>query len=139
MLWKTISPFSWWKLCKINNVCSPDIELVRGLMRSASVLETGWHKQIKNIVNRVLQIYYIYSLHYMNTFTQNIIHTLFQGCWSAFLFCGSGSSCFSQCRSRSSCFLNADPDPALKKFVKNNLMPSFFSWKKQKRLLKSKK
>ena len=139
MLWKTISPFSWWKLCKINNVCSPDIELVRGLMRSASVLETGWHKQIKNIVNRVLQIYYIYSLHYMNTFTQNIIHTLFQGCWSAFLFCGSASSCFSQCRSRSSCFLNADPDPALKKFVKNNLMQSFFSWQKQKRLLKSKK
>ena len=40
----------------------------------------------------------------------NRSHT--QGCESAFIFCGSGSSCFSPCGSGSSCFFNADPDPA---------------------------
>ena len=40
-------------------------------------------------------------------------------------FCGSGSSSFSQCGSGSSCFLNVDPDPSIKKVVKN-LMKSFF-------------
>ena len=34
-----------------------------------------------------------------------------QGFGSAFIFCESGSSCFSQCLYGSSWFLNADPDP----------------------------
>ena len=42
-----------------------------------------------------------------------------QGCGSAFNFCGS--------RSGSSCFFNADPDPALKK-------KSFQKFKKQKKI-----
>ena len=46
---------------------------------------------------------------------QVLAHKYRQGCGSAFIFCGSGSSCFSQCGSGSSCFLNADPDPPLKK------------------------
>ena len=48
-----------------------------------------------------------------------------QGCGSAFIFCGFGSSCF----------LNADTDPALK----NYLMKSLLKLKKpkQRRLLKS--
>ena len=70
-------------------------------MRSASVLETGWHKQIKNIVNRVLQIYYIYSLQYMNTFTQNII---------LYFRAVDLHSFFSD--PDPAVFLNADPDPA---------------------------
>ena len=35
----------------------------------------------------------------------------YQGCGSALIFCGSGSSRFSECGSGSSCFKNADPDP----------------------------
>ena len=35
-----------------------------------------------------------------------------KGCGSVFIFCGSGSSCSSQCGSGSSSLINADPDPA---------------------------
>ena len=35
-----------------------------------------------------------------------------KGCGSVFIFCGSGSSCSSQCGSGSSSIKNADPDPA---------------------------
>ena len=35
-----------------------------------------------------------------------------QGCESAFILCRYGSSSFFRCGSGSSCFLNADPDPA---------------------------
>ena len=50
-----------------------------------------------------------------------------QGCGSAFSFCRSGSSCFSQCGSGSN----------LKKFIKIAFRRIF--WKRQKRLLRSKK
>ena len=52
-------------------------------------------------------------------------------CGSAFIFCGYGSSSSSQCRSGSSCFFNAEPDPALKKLKK---LPygEFFGVEKEK-------
>ena len=53
-------------------------------------------------------------------------------CGSAFIFCGYGSSSSSQCRSGSSCFFNAEPDPALKKLKK---LPygEFFGVEKEKK------
>ena len=71
-----------------------------------------------------------------------------QGCGSAFIFCESGSSSFSKCGSGSSCLKmririqlpkNADPDPAQTNKIKITLLRVFFSCKRHKRLLKSKK
>ena len=42
--------------------------------------------------------------------TLQLPELFYQGCGSAFIFCGSGSSCF----------LNANPDPALKTVVEKN-------------------
>ena len=52
-----------------------------------------------------------------------------QGCGSAFSFCGSGSGCFSQCGSGSN----------LKNFIKIAFRRIFWTWKRQKRLLRIKK
>ena len=55
-------------------------------------------------------------------------------CGSAFIFCGPGSSCFSQCRFVSSCFFNSDPDPALTIFKKKSLMKNFLELKKSRKI-----
>ena len=48
-------------------------------------------------------------------FFQSIFKSTMQGCGSVLIFCGSGSSSFSQCRARSSYFLKEDPDSSFKK------------------------
>ena len=67
--------------------------------------------------------------------TSIVTECFVQGCGSAFIFCGSGSSCSSQCGSGSSCFFNAYPDPALTKFVMNYLpYEDFLELKKTKQI-----
>ena len=74
--------------------------------------------------NRLLAAGHIHAYHGFQVGKQKCQYKK-QVCWSAFIFCRSGSSCFSQCWSRSSCFRNADLDPAKKIFLQNYLTKSF--------------
>ena len=65
-----------------------------------------------------------------------ILETSLQGCGSAFISCGSRSSCSPQFRSGSSCFFS-DPDPALK-MCKQLLYEEYSEVEKTKKIAQNK-
>ena len=74
-------------------------------------------------------LFFIFIEKFLFLIVYYILYLLKQGCGSAFILCGSGSSSFSECGSGSS----------LTKFEEKKSWIVFLSCKKHKRLLKSKK